>query len=111
MFGVPEIVKSENGPPFQSAAFIKKFALHFRFSRRKITPYWPRANCECERFMRTLTKTIKRLSYQQQLHVFLRNYRDTPHPSTGVPPATLIFNRPMKVRLPQNKHFSGNNDR
>ena len=99
MFGVPEIVKSDNGPPFQSADFKK---LHFGFSHRKITPYWPRANGECERFMQTLSKTIKssiikRHPYQQQLHVFLRNYRATPHPSTGVPPVTLMFNCPMKV--------------
>ena len=40
----------------------------------------------------------------------LRNDRATPHPSTGVPPATLMFNRPMKVRLPQKEHFSANND-
>ena len=70
---------------------------------------------QCERFMRTLSKTIKssiieRHSYQQQVHVFLRNYRATPHPSTGVPPATLMFNRPMKVRLPQKEHLSVNND-
>ena len=100
--------------PFQSADF-KKFALHFGFSHRKITPYWPRGNGECERFMRTSSKTIKssiieRHSYQQQLHVFLRNYRPTPHPSTGVPPVTLMFNRHMKVQLPQKEHFSVNND-
>ena len=92
-----------------------KFPLHFGFSHRKITPYWPRANGECERFMWTLSKRIKssiieRHSYQQQLHVFLRNYRATPHPSTGVPPSTLMFNLPMKVRLPQKEHFSVNND-
>ena len=58
MFGVPEIVKSDNGPAFQSADF-KKFALHFGFSHRKIKPYRPRENGGCERFVRTLSKTIK----------------------------------------------------
>ena len=101
MFGVPEIVKSDHGLPFQSVD-VKKFALHFGFSHRKITSFWPRSNGKCERFIRTLSKTIKssiieRHSHQQQLHVLLRNYRATPHPSTGVPSATLVFNRPIKM--------------
>jgi glutaredoxin-related protein len=105
MFGVPKIVKSDNGSPFQSREF-KQFSHYLGFKHRRITPYWPRANAECERFMKTIGKTIKASTVQgspwkQDLYRFLRNYRATPHPSTGVPPATAMFNRPMKVRLPQ----------
>ena len=53
MFGVPEIVNSDNGPPFQGGEF-HKYAQYLSFTHRKITPYHPRANGECERFMRTL---------------------------------------------------------
>ena len=31
----------------------------------------------------------------------LRNYRSTPHSSTGIAPTTALFNRPMRNKLPQ----------
>ena len=65
MFGVPEVVKSDNGPPFQGDEFCK-FAEFMGFKHRKITPFHPRANAECERFMRTLGKVIKIASTDKQ---------------------------------------------
>ena len=58
MFGTPEIVKSDNGPPFQSEEFMK-FADTVGFKHRKTTPLWPRANGEVERFVQTIKKMIK----------------------------------------------------
>ena len=55
MFDIPEVVKSDNGPPFNSEQF-KQFSEYLGFRHRRITPYWPRANGEVERFMRTLKK-------------------------------------------------------
>ena len=34
------------------------------------------------------------------LNEFLRNYRATPHPSTGVAPNDLFFGRSLSCRLP-----------
>ena len=104
-FGVPHTLKSDNGSPFQSDDFAK-FANYFGFKHRRITPYWPRANAECERFMKTLGKSIKAAtaegrSYKQNLHAFLLNYRATPHPTTGISPATALFGRAIRTRLPE----------
>ena len=59
-FGIPEVVKTDTPPPppFNSNEF-KSFASDLRFAHRKITPHWPRANGEVERFMRTVKKVIK----------------------------------------------------
>ena len=38
---------------------------------------------------------------KQEMLKFLRNYRATPHTSTKTSPATALFGRPMKTRLPQ----------
>ena len=57
-FGVPETVCSDNGPPFNSKEF-KEFAQRVGFSHHRVTPLWPRANGEVERFMRTLKKSIE----------------------------------------------------
>ncbi|XP_038049667.1 uncharacterized protein K02A2.6-like [Patiria miniata] len=44
-FGIPQIIRSDNGPPFNSGDF-KKFAAYLGFKHRRITPLWPRANAE-----------------------------------------------------------------
>ena len=104
-YGIPEVLRSDNGPPFNSREF-NEFAKHLGFTHRKVTPYWPRANGEVERFMRTVKKVIKAAVmenkvWKQEMYKFLRNYRATPHTSTKTPPATALFGRPMKTRLPQ----------
>lgn len=103
--GIPLQVKTDNGPPFQSSEFAD-FATYLGFTHRKITPLWPQANAEAERFMRTLEKTIRAAHveghpWKQTLYAFLRNYRATPHCSTGMPPADVLYGgRPIRIKLP-----------
>ena len=47
------------------------------------------------------TSVIEGKNYKQEINTFLRNYRACPHPSTGISPAEIMFNRPMKTLLPQ----------
>ena len=110
-FGVPETVKSDNGPPFNGAEF-KQFAEYMGFHHRRITPYWPRANGEVERFMRTLKKHLRTtdVPLKQGLFKFLRDYRATPHTSTKIAPATALFGRPIRVRLPEMVVTPSNDD-
>ena len=49
IFGTPNVVKSDNGPPFSGEDF-SKFAKDLGIKHRKVTPLWPRANGEVERF-------------------------------------------------------------
>ena len=56
--------------------------------------------------MRTIGKVCKcaqvdETSLKQELYRFLRNYRATPHTSTGRPPATVLNGVPLKTKLPQ----------
>ena len=56
--------------------------------------------------MRTVKKIIKTSIYERrdwktEMYRFLRNYRATPHSTTGFPPATILFARSMKVKLPE----------
>ena len=41
--GVPCVLKTDNGPPFNSSEF-EQFANYLGFQHRKVTPYWPQAN-------------------------------------------------------------------
>ena len=103
-FGIPRVIKSDNGSPFQSHEF-KTYAEHMGFIHRRITPRWPRANAQAESFNKPLMKavraaTINGLNWRQELFKFLRIYRATPHVSTGRSPFELIFGRIPRTRLP-----------
>lgn len=56
--GIPDVLKSDNGPPFNGYEF-KNFSEYLGFKHRRITPYWPRANGEAERLVQTLQKSIR----------------------------------------------------
>jgi transposase InsO family protein len=104
-FGIPEVVKSDNGPPFQSYDF-KQFAQDLNFKHRRVTPLWPQANGGVERFMKTLKKALRcavaeKRNWREEIPRFLLNYRNSPHASTGKAPATLLFGRSLRTRLPQ----------
>lgn len=106
--GTPNVVRTDNGPPFKSEDF-QKFATHFGFTHRKITPMWPRANGEAKRLMRTLEKAIRTAviegkNWRQELFTFLRQYRATPHSTTGKSPSELLNGRKLKSTLPQIQH-------
>lgn len=103
--GIPLTLKTDNGPPFQSAEF-KKFMEYCQIKHRRITPLWPRANAQAEGFMKPLNKAIKAAqvegkSWRKNLYRFLRNYRATPHPTTGRPPAELLYGRNIRILLPE----------
>ena len=97
MRGIPEIIRTDNGPPFNGEDF-RLYAERTGFKHRKITPLWPRANGEVERFMGTVKKTVKVTiaqhgDWQQELRNFLLAYR--------VAPATLLFGQPIHTYLPE----------
>ena len=81
------------------------------FKHQKVTPLWPRANGEVERFVKTLKKCIKAAkvegrNWRGELQAILHNYRTTPHATTGVVgPAVLLLKRPVRNKLPQAKHI------
>jgi len=55
--------------------------------------------------MKTIKKTwrtarVEGKNPKQEIYKLLRQYRATPHTSTGRPPAELLFNRAYRARLP-----------
>ena len=57
-YGVPEVVKTDNGRSFNGHEFAQ-FADYLGFVFRKVTPLWPEANGEVERFMRSFGKVLR----------------------------------------------------
>ena len=101
--GIPEVVRTGNGPPFNRESF-QMFATR-GFTHRRITPEWPRANGEAERLMKTLEKAIRTAviqgkNWKQELFTFVRQHRATPHSTTGKSPSELLNGRKLKSTLP-----------
>ena len=105
-WGVPRIVKSDNGPLFQSKEFVD-YPKTSGFRHRRVTPLWPEVKGEAERFVKTIKKPIiaakmSNKNWQYEMNIFLRNHRATPHASTKIPSATAMIVRPIRTGLPQN---------
>ena len=97
VFGIPEVLRTDNGPPFNSREFAN-FVNHYGCHHHRVTPRWPRANGEAERFMRNIKKIVQTAAielknWKQELYVFLRNYRATPHSHSDQPTQSLIWQR------------------
>ena len=103
--GIPHILKSDNGPPFPGHEFCQ-FMKELGITHRPSTPLWPQGNAEAENFMKPLVKAIKSAhnenkNWKRELFKFLLNYRATPHTTTSLSPAELLFNRKIHTKLPQ----------
>ena len=96
---------SDNGPQFVSEEF-EAFLRDYGTTHRKVTPYWPQANTQVERFNRTLEKALRGAhvegkDWRKELYTFLLNYRATPHATTNVSPALLHLGREIRTKVPQ----------
>ena len=102
--GVPFRCQADNGPPFQSKE-LRRYARKQGFTLKHITPEWPWANGEVERFNRTMKEAVQKgavenRSIKEAARTFLRTYRATPHTTTGVSPFDAMYGRRMKIDLP-----------
>ena len=97
----------------RSAAFLPEedfqtFLQECGIEHRTSPPLWPRANGEVERQNKTLLKALKVVQVEGknwrkefELPKFLLAYRSTPQVSTGSTPASLMFGRELKTKLPE----------
>ncbi|KAI5724806.1 hypothetical protein M8J77_007371 [Diaphorina citri] len=109
MFGLPDSVKTDNGPPFNAADFTL-FLSERGCVHRKITPYWPQANGMVERFIKTLksfirTCEIENKIWTNEIDEYLMMYRATPHCTTGFTPAEMLLKNSFKTFVPQINEF------
>ena len=71
---------------------------------------WPQANGEVERQNRSLIKRLKisqieKKDWKEELSEYLIMYRTTPHSTTGISPAELLFKRKIRTRLPEIDYY------
>jgi transposase InsO family protein len=103
-FGPPEILVSDNGPPFNSYE-MNKFYNKYGINHVTTPPYHPASNGIAERFVRSFKEAM--LKQQQSeptnkstaLRNVLRSYRWSPHTSTGRPPANMMLQHPIRTEF------------
>ena len=105
--GIPEVVKSDNGPPFLSEEF-KIFAADLGFRHKPVTPEHLEANGRIENFVTNLNKISKTAKleekdWKKEIYTFLSPYRNTPHPSTGKTPNNLVKRYHVRTKIPRLK--------
>lgn len=106
--GIPNAITTDNGPPYNSAEFAD-YMRQNGIKHHRTTPLWLQGNAEAESFMKPLMKAIRTAhaegrNWRRELHKFLLNYRSTPHTTTGVAPAELLYGRVIRGRLPHLEH-------
>ena len=102
--GLIEELHTDKRPSFNGQEFSEYLKSHSK-THWKITPQWPQANGEVERFMRTLGKVIRiaqasRQGIEEAIHVFLGAYRQTPHVTTEVPPSQACLGQRVVGMIP-----------
>ena len=103
--GLPLSVTRDNGPQFRSDVF-ERYLEDRGVEHRKTTPLWPQANGEVERQNKSLLKRMRIAQaegkdWKDGVRKYLVAYRSTPHTTTGVRPAELLFGRKMRTKLPE----------
>ena len=105
--GFPEKSKSDGGPPFNGGDthYFKQYMKWAGIDHRIVSPEDPEANGLAENFMKSIKKIwhcarIEGKTFKQELYTFLRQYRATPHSTTGRSPAEILFKRTIRTRLP-----------
>ena len=94
-YGIPEKVKSDNGPPFNSAEYLH-FTNEWGFEVNHSSPKYPQSNGEVERAVQTAKRLLKK---EKDKEMALLAYRSTPL-SCGYSPAELLMGRKIRTTVP-----------
>ena len=95
--GIPEMVRSDNGPQFASREFAG-FASSYGFEHRTSSPRYPQSNGMVERAVKTLKKLLKQ---SPDPHLAVLRFRATPLPWCGLSPSELLMGRQIRTTIPQ----------
>lgn len=93
--GAPQLMRSDNGPCYESAVF-KKFVEEWKIHTRTSSPRYPESNGLAERAVQTIKKMWSR---ERDKNLALLIYRSTPLAS-GLSPAELLYGRNIRTNIP-----------
>ncbi|XP_014206388.1 uncharacterized protein LOC106637924 [Copidosoma floridanum] len=102
VWGLPEVVVSDNGPTLTSDEF-HSFLRNNNVEHIRSAPYHPASNGAAENAVKTFKEKFKLLVKTMPRHdalcKYLFHYCATPHCTTGCSPAQLQLGRELRTRL------------
>ena len=103
--GVPEVVRSDNGPQFSAEEFAK-FASSYGFQHVSSNPRYAQSNGQVECMVRTVKKMILK---PDDPYLAIISYWSTPHPWCNLSPGELLMGRRIRTILQTNScyHLTG----
>ena len=99
--GLPEVLVSDNATAFTRAEF-SEFLQRNGVRHVRTPPYHPASNGLVERAVQSFTEGMKRIrdgSINTRLARYFFKYRFTPHTSTGMSPAEMLYGRKLRTQL------------
>ena len=96
-YGIPQTVRSDNGPQYSSEEF-SKFAAEYNFYHETSSPHFAQSNGQAERTVQTMKNLLREST---DPYMVLLTYRSTPLPWCGLSPAELLMGRCLRTNLPQ----------
>ncbi len=99
--GIPEVVRSDNGPQYSSHEFAM-FADSYGFKHVTSNPLFPQSNGQAERAVKTMKQLLEKSS---DPFMALLSYRSTPLPWCGLSPAELSMGRKVRTNVPQTNKY------
>ena len=104
-YGIPEKVVTDNGSPFSSKDF-KEFAKTYEFKHVTNSPMYPKSNGKVENAVKTAKRLMKKAKHSENdAHLALLDYRNTPTEGIGLSPAQVMFGRRTRTLLPISKRL------
>ena len=98
--GLPDQLISDNGPPFNAFAFAD-FAHAYNFEHITSSPGYPQSNGKIENAVKTAKNLMtKAVESEQDPHLVLLDWRNTPTEGLGSSPAQCLFGRRTRTLLP-----------
>ena len=104
IYGHPKTIKSDNGPPFNSAE-LREWLKNQNVKLIHTTPWMPTENGMVERQNQGIKKAlecaeIEKVAWEDALRCYTSAYNSWAHDATLSPPAELFFGRPLQGWLP-----------
>ncbi|XP_055956537.1 uncharacterized protein LOC130012497 [Patella vulgata] len=98
--GLPERVISDNGPPYNSADFVR-FSNEYEFDHITSSPTYPKSNGKAENAVKTAKQIMRKaLEDKADAYLALLDWRNTPSEGLKSSPCQRLFGRRCRTLLP-----------